>query len=92
MSTLKMFKLTSGEEVLAKVMAINENSYEIENAVSLMFTQDNTGKVTTGFAPFMPHAEGRIKLHHSAIASEATPNKQISNEHLRVFSDIVLSN
>lgn len=90
MSTLTLFKLSSSEEILAKIKHHTAEDYIIEEAVSLIFSQDRDGQVNTGFAPFMPLSEGPIELNRSLIASKAKPNKQLAEEHLRIFSGIVL--
>lgn len=90
MSKLKLFKFISGEEAVGEVVKDADTTVEIKNAVTLVYHQVAEGKMSVGFAPFMPYAEGDIKLEKTSIAASAPPTEQIANEHLRVFSGIVL--
>lgn len=90
MSNLKLFKFISGEEAVANVVKETATTVEINNAVTLVYHQVAEGKMSVGFAPFMPYADGDISLEKTAIAASAPPTEQIANEHLRVFSGIVL--
>lgn len=91
MSDIKLFKLISGEELLATVR-MRGASIEIEDAVTLVYQQVGDGKMSVGFAPYMPYADDKvILLNPSAIASEASPKEQILGEYNRVFSKIVIA-
>ena len=91
MNELILYKLTSGEEVVAKQAAIKTDTVVIEDAVTLVYHQVGEGKMSVGFAPFMPYAEGTIELNKSSIAAFSPPKDQIAQEHMRVFSGIVLA-
>lgn len=91
MSKLMLYKLVSGEELVGEVVQTSEHSVEVKNAVTLVYQQMAEGKMSVGFAPFMPYAEGKIEIRNSAIAAAAPPTDQIANEHMRVFSGIVIA-
>jgi len=91
MSEIKLFKLTSGEEIMAN-LTLRGLHYEVEDAVTLVYQQAGDGRMTVGFAPFMPYSDERvIKINPSTIAAEATPKDQILGEYNRVFSKIVIA-
>jgi len=90
MSNIVLYKLVSGEEIVAKEISVGDSVTMIDEAVSLVYHQTDGG-VSVGFAPFMPQSDGQITLWHSAIAAVATPNPQVVKEHIRIFSGIVLA-
>ena len=92
MSDVKLFKLTSGEEILAtKMSSSNGTATVIEDAVTLVYHQTEQGSVSVGFSPFMPYHEGSIELFHSAIAAESNAQEQVVAEYNRIFSKIVIA-
>jgi hypothetical protein len=95
MHDIKLFKLISGEEIIAKVTSfrtVSGNEYVLEDVVSLVYQPTNDGRMTTGFAPFMPYAEGEIALNQSAVVSSTSELKQqILDEYNRVFSKIQIA-
>lgn len=94
MSEIKLFKLTSGEEIMAQVESVHKDSgaFNLVDAVSLVYQQAGDGRMTVGFAPFMPYADDKvITLYVGAVATSANPTDQILNEYKRVFSKIVIA-
>ena len=90
--TVIMYKLTSGEDILATLVSEGTDSTIIDDAVSLVYQQTGQqGQMSVGFAPFMPHAEGTITLQHGAIAVSATPKREMLNEYNRIFSKIIIA-
>jgi hypothetical protein len=87
----KLFKLISGEEILATVKDETPTSFTIVDAVTLVYQPAGDGKMTVGFAPFMAYASGPITLYASSVATEAVPNDQMKQEHTRIFSNIVIA-
>lgn len=92
MNEIILFKLTTGEELIAKVTGRGVNT-QITDAVTLVYHQVSEGRMSVGFAPFMPYAADTkdISLNNSTIAAEATPTDQILSEYNRVFSNIVIA-
>ena len=92
MSEIKLFKLTSGEEIMASVTSTSGNVVNITDAVALVYQQAGDGRMTVGFAPFMPYTNDKpTTLHHHAIAASGEPADQILGEYNRVFSKIVIA-
>lgn len=91
MNKLTLYKLVSGEELVAEQVDYVDGAFHLKNAVTLVYQQVDEGKMSVGFAPFMPYAEGEISLLSSAVAALAPPKEQIANEHTRVFSSIVIA-
>lgn len=94
MSEIKLFKLTSGEEIMAQVESFDKatDNINITDAVALVYQQAGAGQMTVGFAPFMPYTNDKVTtLHRHAIAATGEPNSQILGEYNRVFSKIVIA-
>lgn len=91
MSDLKLIKMTSGEEILAKVVSQDKTTWTIEDVTSIVMHPTKEGTMSVGFAPFLPYSEGPISLCVDAIAVVADPNQQLQSEHLRVFSGIEIA-
>ena len=90
MSETVLYKLASGEEILATQISVGETSTVIDDIVSLVYHETDKG-VSVGFAPFMPQHEGTITLWHNTILATAYPNAQVKSEHQRIFSKIVIA-
>lgn len=92
MSEIKLFKLTSGEEIMASVTSTNSDGVNVTDAVALVYQQAGAGQMTVGFAPFMPYTNDKVTvLYRHAIAASGEPNSQILGEYNRVFSKIVIA-
>lgn len=91
MSTVKLFKFIGGEEIVTKVVEDTSTHYVVEDAVTLVYQQTENG-VSTGFAPFMPYAKGKIEVTKTAIVAE-TENleEKVLSEYTRIFSGIVIA-
>jgi hypothetical protein len=93
MSEIKLFKLTSGEEIMAQVVSPpHADVISITDAVALVYQQAGDSRMTVGFAPFMPYSNDKpTTLYYHAIAASADPTAQILGEYNRVFSKIVIA-
>jgi hypothetical protein len=89
MSNIVLYRLSSGDEVIADevTVAAVENAVIISDAVALVYHQTEKG-VSVGFAPFMPQSNGNIKLYKSDISATSVPNDQVLKEYNRIFSKI----
>jgi hypothetical protein len=92
MSDIRIFKLTSGEEIMGSLEVTDAESFRISDTVALVYQQAGDGRMTVGFAPFMPYGEeSTTVLYRRAVAASATPKEQILGEYNRVFSKIVIA-
>lgn len=88
MSNIKLFRLTSGEEILVDVVNTTDDHVEIKDAVVLVYHRAAEDKMSVGFAPFMPYAEGNITLFNRAIETTAVCTEQLLGEYTRIFGKI----
>jgi hypothetical protein len=83
MNEIKVFKLISGEELIAKV-EVTGLGYTIESPATILMQQTKEG-VGLALMPYMPYAEGKMKLFSQSIATEATPSDNMVNEYNRLY-------
>lgn len=92
MSDIKIYKLISGEELVANQLSVSSTGNPtIEDAVSLVYHQVDEGRMSIGFAPFMPQADGEITIMSTAIACVSVPKEHLLGEYNRVFSKIQIA-
>lgn len=89
MSDVKVYKLISSEEVIATVVTEDFQTVTIEDAITLAYQPMGEGKMSVGFAPFMPQASGKIILQKAAIACTGTPKDALLTEYNRANSKII---
>lgn len=88
--TILLLRLTSGEEIIAKVRDDNTGNLELEKPYVFITQEDSTGNVSGGFVPFMPLAENSIVMLVQRPTAMATPNKNASDSYLRLIGDKVV--
>lgn len=81
---IKVYKLLSGEELIAEQFNHYDRHYELKNPAQIVLQQTPQG-VGVALAPYMPYVEGNLSLVKSAIAAEGDPNLQMQNEYNRIF-------
>lgn len=86
MANIKLIKFVSGEEIVADVIATNEQGLVISDAVTLVYRPQEGGQMTIGFAPFMPYSEGTLTLYHLAILAITEPQEDLRKEFNRIFA------
>jgi hypothetical protein len=82
--TIKVFKLISGEELIADVTSGSETGYHLDTPASIMLQQTESG-LGVGLAPYMPYVSGKVYLNKTAIAAEGEPADAMRNEYSRLF-------
>jgi hypothetical protein len=83
-----LLKLTSGEEIIGTVVNESPDCIEIKDTVSIVYHPSGDGKMSAGFAPHMPYANGAITLFRTAIAVRANLNEDMLTEYKRIFGAI----
>jgi hypothetical protein len=81
---IKVFKLISGEEIIAEVFNALADNIELKSPATIVIQQTAQG-VGVGLMPYMAYATGNIKLYKTSIASEAEPDIKMINEYNRIF-------
>lgn len=87
----KLFKLISGEEVIATITEEDDYNYTIEKAISLMYTPVEGKGMVANFAPFLPYCEGPMKLTKHSVSCHSDVQDKVKEEYRRAFSDIIIA-
>ena len=92
MADIKLIKFGSGEEIICTLLSETETTKRVKQAVTLVYRPQDGGKMSVGFAPHMPYAEGEITIQTSAIQGIADVAQDVYNEYNRIFgSGIVVA-
>jgi len=79
------FKLLTGDELVAHVISVNADSYEVEKPVLVLMTQEGLQFVPALLTADM---EGNQLLPKSAIALIGPPREDVDSMHLTARSGI----
>lgn len=91
MSEIQLVKFTSGEEIICTVLSHTTDALHIDDAVTLVYHQNEQGTVSVGFSPYMPYSSGTIHVKSHAVQSTSVVKSDLLSEYNRVFSKIVLA-
>jgi len=83
MTEIKVFKLISGEELIGNA-EVTGLGYTLESPATILMQQTKEG-VGLALMPYMPYADGKVKLFSQSIATEGTPSDKMINEYNRLF-------
>jgi hypothetical protein len=84
---IKVFKLTSGEEVLSEVRNETETSYSLLNPAQIAIQPREDGSMGLVVAAFQPYAEGAVTLYKTAVVTSCIPAEGLCNEYKSKFTD-----
>jgi hypothetical protein len=83
--TVKVYKMINGEDIMGEVFnSPMMDPIELKNPSQIVLQRTETG-MGVALAPYMPFADGNVKIHKHAIASECTPDQNMINEYNRIF-------
>jgi len=89
------FKLSSGEEILAKYKGEESGNYHLVKPMALAMTQDEKGQPSLGLAPFAatldPSSNQEIPINTSIIVTYFEPPQEIVKGYLERTSGIALA-
>jgi hypothetical protein len=87
MSTTKLIRLVSGEEVIAKVVEETAQGLQIEKPAILL----PAGQGRLALVPWLPYGEAEsMFLPEKVIAFSILPKKDLSNEYSNMTSGLVV--
>ena len=81
------FKLSSGEEMVAKVLNTSDSFIEISEPVSIAPNQQGLGMVPSLFTSDM---SGKFMLNTSTVAMYATTGEQIKMKYIEATTGLVV--
>lgn len=89
LNEIVLFKLISGEEIIGTVSSTTDTEFELKDSVTIAYHPTGDGKMSAGFAPHMPYAEGSIYLAKAAVAFRSDVKEDMLNEYKRIFGGII---
>jgi len=86
MNDIQVFKMINGEEIIGEVFNVFGDCFEITEPAQILLQRDpKTGGVGVAIAPYMPYADGNVRIYKSAIGSSCKPSSDLVNEYNRIF-------
>ena len=88
---VKLFRMQSGEEVVAELVSETEQTYNISNPIVMVPGRDGN----IGFAPWCPLVAEDVKeitIRSSFVVYVTLPNEQVVKNYLDIFSPIITPN
>ena len=91
MKNLRVFKLITGEEIIAEVLPDGvDYSYNIKNALMLMMQQAQDGRFGIAVVPWGAHTVEAITINEEHIIFSGTPKKELVDLYEKAFSPLAL--
>lgn len=83
---IKVYKLTTGEEVLAEVVSETEDLVKLKNPVLVVMQRTQTGETALGFMPFMAYvADKTVVVKTDKIILDSEVDEQLVNQYNSIF-------
>ena len=84
---IKLFRLQSGEQVIAEILGVSETVTMVKNPIVLV--PDQEGNVS--FMPWAPMAEKEVEVevYSRHIVYMTTPAVELQKNHEEIFSPII---
>ena len=86
---IKIFKLITGEEIVAEVVSETEDSVSLKNCVALVLQPSRDGKLSFGFVPFGAMVDGDITIKKDKLLFTAAASDDLKNSYNSMFGGIV---
>lgn len=87
MSNVKLIRLVSGEEIIAKVIQEDKGGFQIEKPAILL----PAGQGRLALVPWLPYGESdSMFLPEKIVAFNILPKKDLANEYANATSGLVV--
>ena len=87
--SVKIFKLMTGEEVVAEITNETDNSVSLKNCVASVLQPSRDGKLSFGFVPFGAMVDGDITIKKDKLLFTAAASDDLKNNYNSMFGGIV---
>ncbi len=87
MKSIKLIRLTSGEEIIAEIVNTSEDTYQIKDAIIMI----PAGEGKIGFMPFMPYTKAKdgLVLKKQDVMFMIDPVDELLNQFKQARSGII---
>jgi hypothetical protein len=86
--TVKIFKLTTGEEIIAEVTQETETHVSLDNPLAIMLRPSQDG-FTYGFVPWCHMIDGAKQIPLNSIVVSGPASDDVKNTYNSMFGGIV---
>jgi len=86
---IKIFKLITGEEIVAEVVSETEDSVSLKNCVASVLQPSRDGRLSFGFVPFGAMVDGDITIKKDKLLFTAAASDDLKNSYNSMFGGIV---
>lgn len=85
---IHVFKIATGEEIIARVVSSDEKSYSVEKPLQMMI-----GPQGAQFAPFMFMArhDKPVSINKSSVVADSSPTPDLESQYLSAITGIALT-
>lgn len=95
MNDVKVIRLISGEELMAKIKSSDDNTYHLTEVcqIASSYADPSSATARIGIAPFLPYTKVKdgVTINKSYVGFVIEPVNELLNEYNKVFgSGIVL--
>jgi hypothetical protein len=87
--SIKIFKLSTGEEIIADLVSVDSDSYIVCDTLAIILKPTNDG-FTYGFIPWVPMVDGNKKLSKNHVIFSEDPADDAKNAYAEMFGKIIL--
>jgi hypothetical protein len=87
--SVKIFKLMTGEEIVAEITNESDSSVSLKNCVALVLQPSRDGKLGFGFVPFGAMVDGDITISKDKLLFTAEASDDLKNNYNSMFGGIV---
>jgi hypothetical protein len=84
---IRVLKLTSGEEIIGKIVNTDKGAIEMKSPMLLVPTQTEQGQVKVAFMPFAPYGDKEqvIGIYPHAIVADYVPSSDLEQHYSQSF-------
>lgn len=88
---VKAFKLITGEDVIADVIADFDNVLVAKNPAVVIMQRSEDGRIGVGLQPYVPFAkDGKLEFYKHALSATFEVETQMVNEYNRIFGNGII--
>jgi hypothetical protein len=86
--SIKIMKLSTGEEIIADVISQTEDTITVQDTLAIMLKPANDG-FTYGFIPWVPMVEGDKEISLAHVVFLGDPAEDARNAYANMFGKII---
>ena len=89
MSNVLILKLSTGEEVIGRIVNESDDTYQIEFGLLLNYQLQDEGKIAFGFLPYSPLSNKDKRINKSHVVWSAEPADGLKDAYNKATGQIM---